>query len=206
MYDKKWYLIALVVGIVILFLAGQKILEEKQTATMEKRPAAVAIVLFQGFNSQEYDAVKKISNNVTIVAADKDIGTKYDVYIGDIKDMDKFISKYKAIVLVGGPGVYQRVTGKIQDPNMEMVIKFVKIANSKGKIIGAICASPAILAKAGILKNKKATVYPSDDLIRILKENGVNYTKSAVVVEGNIITASDPTAAQDFAVAIAKKL
>ncbi|ADP78021.1 ThiJ/PfpI domain protein [Methanothermus fervidus DSM 2088] len=203
---KKWYLIALVVGIVILFLAGQKILEEKQTATMEKRPAAVAIVLFQGFNSQEYDAVKKISNNVTIVAADKDIGTKYDVYIGDIKDMDKFISKYKAIVLVGGPGVYQRVTGKIQDPNMEMVIKFVKIANSKGKIIGAICASPAILAKAGILKNKKATVYPSDDLIRILKENGVNYTKSAVVVEGNIITASDPTAAQDFAVAIAKKL
>ncbi|BAW31111.1 MAG TPA: DJ-1/PfpI family protein [Methanothermobacter sp.] len=180
-----------IIGILAFYMAAEKPLSDKK----------VAIIIFDRYNPIELDAAKKISGNYTIIAADK-INTDYDIYIEDMNPND--IKQYDALILIGGSGVYDRVTGKIDDPNMDKVIELVKEANRQGKIIGAICAAPAILAKAGILKDKEATIYPG--LEYILTDNGAKYVKKDVVISGNIITAKNPNVADEFARAIAGKL
>jgi len=69
--------------------------------------------------------------------------------------------------------------------------------------------APAILARAGVLENKKATVW-SDPLnketIEILKEGQVEYINEPVVVDGHIVTANGPIATEDFSKRIGELL
>ena len=70
------------------------------------------------------------------------------------------------------------------------------MANEKGKLIAAICAAPTVLAHAGILKGKKATVYPGmEDQIR---DAGAEFLDDLVVVDGNIVTSRGPSTAMLF--------
>jgi len=71
-------------------------------------------------------------------------------------------------------------------------------------VVGAICIAPGILARAGILKGRKATVFPSE--IEALKRNGAFYTALPVVIDGRIVTASGPEAAEEFGKALVKTL
>ena len=82
--------------------------------------------------------------------------------------------------------------------------KIAQQAVEQNKILGAICIAPSILANAGVLKNKKATVYPSES--SNLKTKGAIYTTEDVTRDGNIITANGPAAAQDFAETITQAL
>ncbi|HEX4068608.1 MAG TPA: DJ-1/PfpI family protein, partial [Candidatus Babeliales bacterium] len=68
------------------------------------------------------------------------------------------------------------------------------------KPIGAICIATRILAKAGVLRDKYATGWNEDGLLNaIYAENGVHYLpEEKVIVESNVITATDPSAAQQF--------
>ncbi len=118
------------------------------------------------------------------------VGVEIDISGANVED-------YDAIVFVGGPGtdVYF---------NEEMVLNIVREANNKGKILGAICIAPVILANAGILKGKKATVFPSGK--DVLKSKGAEYTGEPVTSDSNIVTANGPAAAADFGEAIAEKL
>jgi len=57
------------------------------------------------------------------------------------------------------------------------------------------------LAKAGTLEGKKAAVWSSPldkSAVKILKENGADYQKDSLVVDGKIITANGPGAAKEF--------
>jgi len=115
------------------------------------------------------------------------------------------VSNYNAIVFVGGPGTPLLRS----DPNSE---KIAKDTISAGKILGAICWSPTILAKAGVLKGKNATVWYGPDsefgmlTSEYLEQQGAKYTGQSVTVDGNIITADGPTSAQKYADALWKKL
>jgi 4-methyl-5(b-hydroxyethyl)-thiazole monophosphate biosynthesis len=55
--------------------------------------------------------------------------------------------------------------------------------NEKGKLVSAICAAPSILSNLGILKDKKATSYPSFEEKMNCREYG-----GRVVRDGNVIT------------------
>jgi protease I len=112
---------------------------------------------------------------------------------------------YNAIIFIGGPGT----------PIVRADVNSGKIAVSAvnaGKVLGAICWSPTILAKAGVLKGKNATVWYGPDsefgmlTSEYLEENGASYTGEDVSVDGNIITANGPAAAQKYAEAIWSKL
>ena len=59
-----------------------------------------------------------------------------------------------------------------------------------------------MLAHAGILKGIKATFFESPDSLREIKSGGAVPVNKAVVVDGRIITANGPAAAQEFAGAI----
>jgi len=74
--------------------------------------------------------------------------------------------------------------------------------NSAGKIIGAICAAPIVLAEAGLLNGKRVTCYPSysDKLGNAL------YEDTPVVSDGNLITSQGPGTAIAFALAVVSRL
>lgn len=113
----------------------------------------------------------------------------------DITLDDVCVSNYDAVVFVGGVGArfyYDNTKAK----------KIVQDTVKAQKILGAICLAPNVLAKAGVLKGKKATCWNSNILI----ENDVDYQKKNVVVDGDIITANGPKAANAFAKAIINAL
>lgn len=71
-----------------------------------------------------------------------------------------------------------------------------------GKPLAAICAAPMVLARAGILKGHRATIY--DEMEQELC--GAEYSSEKVVVSGNIITSKGPGTAIDFALSIIEYL
>lgn len=102
------------------------------------------------------------------------------------------MSDYDGIVLPGGSPGYENL-GK-----SKAVMDAVKEFNDRGKLVAAICYSPILLAKAGVIDNRKATVYPG-------KEGQIPYPRGEkVVIDGNVITSQGPGTAIDFALAIIK--
>ena len=74
----------------------------------------------------------------------------------------------------------------------------------QGKLIGAICAAPAlVLASKGLLLDKTATCYPSFQQNLEAKEvDG----EARVVVDGNVITSQGPGTALDFSLQLVEQL
>jgi len=109
-------------------------------------------------------------------------------------------SDFDAVVVVGGSG------SKVHLWNSPELINFVKKAYELEKVVASICLSPVVLAESGILKDKKATVYPDREAIELLKESGAKYTGKGVEVDGKVVTANGPKMAKQFAEEIVKLL
>lgn len=110
---------------------------------------------------------------------------KPDILVSDISVKD-----FDAIIFVGGMGASQYW----DDP---LAHQLAEDAFNLNRVVAAICIAPVTLAKAGILKGKRATVWFQE--AGQLKGAGANYTGRAVEKDGNIITASGPAAAREFA-------
>ena len=72
--------------------------------------------------------------------------------------------------------------------------------------MAAICLSPVVLAKAGVLRGKKSTVFETAETVRALRDGGAEYVKTDVVVDGRIITSPGPEAVASFARRIVEAL
>ncbi len=171
-------------------------------------PKIAEIISFKDFRDEEYFIPKqefeKAGFKVTTISTKKGkalgkLGgeTESTLLIEDVN-----IEDFDALVFVGGPGAHKNIDD-------ERFHKLAKAGLEKGKIVAAICIAPAILAKAGLLKNRKATVWASNmdkSAVRILEREGADYAKKAVVRDKNIITASGPGAAKDFALEVINAL
>ena len=107
---------------------------------------------------------------------------------------------YSALVIVGGTGSKEFLWESGQLRNL--VVSFAKL----NRPLAAICLSPVVLGKAGVLKGKKATVWKDDETLAELKKAGAAYEEKPVVSDGMIITGNGPEAAKAFAEAILKAL
>jgi protease I len=107
--------------------------------------------------------------------------------------------EYDAVVFVGGTGA------RIYFDNKK-ALELAKRMFQTGKITAAICIAPNILANAGVLKGKRATVWADQKLIENMESKGAEYTGKAVIRDGNIITAHGPDAARKFGEKVAKAL
>ncbi len=107
---------------------------------------------------------------------------------------------YDAIVVVGGSGAPRHLWRD------EGLLSIVREAHGDGKLVGAICLSGAVLARAGVLADTEATVYRSPEALEELKRGGARYVARAVVSSGNVVTASGPEAAAAFGKALADRL
>jgi protease I len=107
------------------------------------------------------------------------------------------IEEYEAVVFVGGGG------SKLLFDN-PMAQTIARKICEKGKVVAAICLAPVILAKAGLLENKKATVAGTE--AKILESHGATYTGPGVTVDGNIVTANAPKSSRLFGKKIVEAL
>ncbi len=114
----------------------------------------------------------------------------------DIRIEDINVNSLNALVIAGGAGARKYLWDN------EALLRKVREADDKGKVIGAICISGAIPALAGIMKGRKGTVYPDPEAIDVLRKAGEAYVDEGVVVDGNVVTAAGPTYAREFAEAV----
>ncbi len=77
--------------------------------------------------------------------------------------------------------------------------RLLRDAQERGRPIGGICLSGAVLAKAGVLKGKRATVYRTDASIQSLRAGGAIYVGESLVADGRIVTGDGPQIARSFA-------
>jgi protease I len=90
--------------------------------------------------------------------------------------------------------------------NNTRVHQIVQALNQQGHLVAAICISPVVLAKAGLLRERKATVFRTATTLSELKKGGAVISDAPVLVDGKIITGRGPEAAKEFGQKIAESL
>lgn len=138
-----------------------------------------------------YQVVVANSSGKPSVSADG-VTVPPDTTIADAKEAD-----YAAVVLIGGPGVNEYY-------NNAKLQSIVRDAAAAGKVVGAICIAPVVLANAGVLNGKKGTVWPDEK--ERLAAAGCAVQGEQVVVDGKIVTAEGPDVAVEFADAVVKNI
>ncbi len=107
----------------------------------------------------------------------------------DLSPEEVNIDRYAAVIIPGGraPDIMRLDKG---------LVKIVKTAHERGKVIAAICHGPQMLIEADILRGKKATCWYS--VAMDLKNAGAIYTDAPVVVDGNLVTSRFPADLPQF--------
>ena len=161
------------------------------------------IVLANGFEEVEaitpIDVLRRAGVDVIVAGLGSDLITgAHGIVIKTDIVLDKIEILPDAIIFPGGmPGAENLAkSSKVKDMVLAM--------NSKGRLIGAICASPAlVLAPLGIIDGKKAACYPG------MEENfsaKVEFTEEKVIQDGNVVTSRGPGTAFSFALKLAENL
>lgn len=154
----------------------------------------IYVLLVNGFEEVEaitpIDIMRRAGLDVkTVAIADNlyvtgshNITVKADINTDEVncRDMDM-------LVLPGGPG-------HVILDNDKRVHEFIDYAKENDKYIAAICASPSIIGKKGLLEGKKATAFPGYEKYLY----GAEVSGDKVVVDGKLITAKGAGASAEF--------
>jgi len=153
---------------------------------------------WKGEYSMMMQVLRELKHEVDVAALAPDIHVnyKYDLYVEAHRyDLERLGADYDLIGVVGGYRMYYIVTGKkFPKKSLEVKLdlsvldKIVLSAAKNDRIVVAPVAVPAYLAKLGLLRGKRATVYPTTDLIKILEDNGAVFVNRLLVRDGNFIT------------------
>ena len=162
------------------------------------------VIAPQNFRDEEYfDTKGVLSKRAEVVTAstttDQARGMLGGTATPDITLEEANVDEFDAVVFVGGVGA------KVYFDSSRAK-SIAREAFEKGKVVAAICIAPTVLANAGVLKGKNATVWNDQGLISNLQEKGGKFLKQPVVADGKVITAEGPHAARAFGEEIAKAM
>ena len=118
-----------------------------------------------------------------------------DTTVGEVE-----VGDFDAVVLPGGYPGYENLG------NDRRVLDAVKSAVEQGKVVAAICGAPTVLAKAGVLKGKRATIFPGMEAWLTAAGAEVRPLSERVVVDGKIVTSQGPWTALEFGVKLVEIL
>jgi 4-methyl-5(b-hydroxyethyl)-thiazole monophosphate biosynthesis len=162
--------------------------------------AKILVTISNGFEEIEAVSIIDICRRAGIEVVTAGVEDRVLIGAHSIKiEMDKRVdevnsSDFDMIVLPGGlPNAFT-----LADDND--VQRLLKEFEEKNKKIGAICAAPYALHKAGVL-NQNYTCYPSFE--KKIKDDGYQDDKN-VVTDNNVITSRGPATAIDFALGDSK--
>ncbi len=162
----------------------------------------VVMILAQGFEEIEaitlIDILRRVDIKVVVASLkDQEVVGSHEIIIKtDILIHEINADEFDMILLPGGLPNAEILA------NHEQVKALLKKFDAKNKLIGAICAAPLALAKAGVLK-KHYTCYPGFE--KAIAHEGYD-DKQNVVIDENIFTSRGPATAFEFALQIVKKL
>ncbi len=201
----------LIIFLVAISLSGcLKTQEQEEIMPAEFLPSkkAVLVIAYQGFQDFEYSETRRVLEKagIEILIASSAKGSAQGK-LGQSITVDKTIDEVKvedldALVFIGGPGALAYV----DDASAHQL---ARSAVAEGKVLAAICIAPEILAKAGVLKGKQATVWSSpvdQSPLKVLEDGGAEYLDQAVIVDEKIITGNGPSAASEFGQKIVEAL
>jgi len=164
---------------------------------------ALVIIAQQGFQDVELDGTRQGLKDAgfDVVLASEAAGECVGKFGGSeqatIALKDVRVEDYDRVAFIGGPGAHKLAS------NLDAQRIAVETEMAK-KPLGAICIAPTILAEAGVLNGKKATVHNKDgEPEKLLKARGATYTGEDVTVDGLIVTGNGPEAAKAFGTAFA---
>jgi 4-methyl-5(b-hydroxyethyl)-thiazole monophosphate biosynthesis len=162
----------------------------------------VVILLAEGFEEVEavaiVDVLRRADIEVVIaglhegpITSARRVRVLPDTGIDTIRSED-----FDMIVLPGGQPGSDNLNADAR------VRRLINEFHAQGKLTGAICAAPYVLANAGILDGKHATSYPSyrDRLGKVI------YEEQSVVEDGNVMTSRGPGTALCFGLSIVARL
>jgi 4-methyl-5(b-hydroxyethyl)-thiazole monophosphate biosynthesis len=162
----------------------------------------VAVILADGFEEVEAMAIVDVLRRAeidTVIAGLRDgyvTSTRKVKVIPDTTIDTVNADDFDMIVLPGGQPGADNLNA---DPRVkELVSSFSR----KGKLTGAICAAPIVLAGAGVLQGKRATSYPSYSS----NLGGAVYEEEPVVIDGNVLTSRGAGTALVFGLAIVERM
>ncbi|CAH1444925.1 unnamed protein product [Lactuca virosa] len=144
------------------------------------------------------DILRRAKLDVTVASLEKTltvcgshgIKTVADNLIKNVAD-----SIFDLIILPGG------IHGVDRLQKSKLLKKLLKEQVSNGRKYGAICSSPLILQKQGLLQDKKATAHPS--IVSKLEGNVI--VGSQVVIDGGLVTCRGLSSTPEFALAVIAK-
>lgn len=160
----------------------------------------VAVIIADGTEELEcltpVDVLRRADVKVDIISvAEKVLKLSHGVSVfADYTVNEADFNEYDAIVIPGG------MPGAKNISNNKTVVNAVERALKQGKLVAAICASPAVvLAQNGLIDDYMATCYPAEQFVSALN---CNYTGANVEKCKNLITANGPKSAFEFSLAI----
>jgi len=190
---------------------SNNIINKSMSNNMNNKGIILMIIAPNNFRDEEFFIPKRLfeENHFKVVVAsstkkptsmfgksvvvDMNLSQALDLLTNN-KNNNNNDSDVVAVVFPGGSGV------PVYYDN-EIIKDIVVNAYNNNKVIGAICLAPIILAKAGVLEGRQATVW-DHSFITTLQSYGAVYKKEGVVVDGNIVTSNSPKHAEEFANAI----
>jgi protease I len=164
------------------------------------------VISERGFRDEEFGEPFKIlkaaGHSVTVAGSSPreasgmlGMRVKPDAEIDSVNPSD-----YDAVVVVGGSGT---PTHLWPSKALQQALRTVYERNG---VVAAICLAPVTLARAGLIKGRRCTVYRTPESISEMEKGGCMLQRDQVVVDGRIVTADGPTAAKTFGEAIIKLL
>jgi len=164
----------------------------------------VLVPLANGFEEIEavsiIDVLRRAEIEVLVASLDSEFqvdGANGISVVADINIKDIVVDELDMIVLPGGwDGTYALA----DDKHVQSILKEM---DAQGKNIGAICAAPFALHKAGVLK-ERYTCYPSVE--EEIKKEGFMGDMAMVIEHENVMTSRGPGTSICFALNIVKKL
>jgi len=167
-------------------------------------PARTVLVYLpqQLFNEQEFEpALRRISLagvETRLAAADSGVAVSMSQLVVrlDLALRDVNAADYAGFVLIGGSGA------AVYWDDSLLQAKCREFAGS-GKVVAAIGIAPVTLARAGVLKGRKATVFRDRTTVDWLRQAGAKFCFKGMVADRNIITAASFEQARAFGQAVA---